>query len=196
MDDQELLAALCERDSRALTHAIIAYGGYVSAVIRRTLGHSATREDREELVSDVFVALWQHAPRLDASSRLKPWLSVVARNRALNWARAYRPTVELFEDELPLSEPPADAPLEREERNCLVRQAVDSLAPIDRELFLRHYYWQQSIAHIAHDTGMNESTIKSRLRRGRLALKELLIKNEGDEKEHSNQSEQRTRSRA
>ncbi|MDR1422879.1 MAG: hypothetical protein LBI64_08480, partial [Coriobacteriales bacterium] len=88
--DRRLLKALRKGDRQALERAIDEYGGYVAAVVRHTLDDARGQlrsEDCEELVSDVFVALWRTAPRLRADSRLKPWLAVVARNQALNWAR-------------------------------------------------------------------------------------------------------------
>jgi RNA polymerase sigma-70 factor (ECF subfamily) len=77
-------------DKQALERVIDEYSGYVAAVVRHTLDDARGQlraQDCEELVSDVFVALWRAASRLRADSRLKPWLAVAARNRALNWAR-------------------------------------------------------------------------------------------------------------
>ena len=53
---------------------------------------------------------------------------------------------------------------------------MDGLPPEDRDIFLRHYFWYQTVSQIARETGMNESTVKSRLKRGREKLRKKLVK--------------------
>ena len=82
--DEKLLASLQAQDPKGLEEAIRRYSPYVAGVLRKTLGAFGTREDLEELASDVFVALWQSAQKLRPHSDLKLWLGVVARNRAFS----------------------------------------------------------------------------------------------------------------
>ena len=56
-----------------------------------------------------------------------------------------------------------------------VREYMDSLPEKDRQIFLRHYYYGQTVADISREMKMPESTVKSRLRRGREKMKEYLI---------------------
>lgn len=65
--------------------------------------------------------------------------------------------------------------LERQEQSQILRKALDSLEPRDREIFLRHYYFAQTVSHISREMKMPEATVKTRLRRGRMKLKEYLI---------------------
>ena len=86
-------------------------------------------------------------------------------------------TLPLEEDALDIpgpDDPPGD--LERAEERRLVRQAVDALPDLDREIFLRHYYYAQTVQEIAQRMRLNESTIKTKLRRGRMKLKEILTR--------------------
>lgn len=48
----------------------------------------------------------------------------------------------------------------------------------DREIFLRHYYYCQSVTDIAAALDMNANTVKTRLRRGRERLRAELSKGE------------------
>lgn len=64
--------------------------------------------------------------------------------------------------------------LERRERCDLVRQALTFLEPATKEIFLRYYYQRQKIAQIAEELEMNQSTVKSRLARGRDVLRRVL----------------------
>ena len=102
------------------------------------------------------------------------WLGVVARNRALKHLRALRLELPLEDAFLPGPEPTRF--WERQEETQLVRQALLRLSPTDRDIFLRHYYWRQTVARIAEELGMNPSTVKSRLKRGREKLRNTLKK--------------------
>lgn len=55
-----------------------------------------------------------------------------------------------------------------------MRAALEMLEPSDRELFVRHYYYGQTVEKAAEEMGMNRSTAKTRLRRGREKLKRQL----------------------
>ena len=175
--DRKLLAALQAQNPQGLEDAIHRYGPYVAGVIRRVLGQLGTREDLEELSSDVFVALWKSAGTLREDSNLKLWLGVVARNRALKHLRSLRLELPLDDGLLPadLQQEPSRF-WERQEEARQVRQAVLSMEPPDQDIFLRHYFWRQSVDRIAGELGMNPSTVKSRLKRGREKLRNKLKK--------------------
>ena len=89
-----------------------------------------------------------------------------------------------FGRELPLEEDVLEIPdeqtpvtaAERKEERRLVRRAVDQLGEPDREIFLRHYYYAQTVAEISDGMCLNESTVKTKLRRGRMRLKTLLLR--------------------
>jgi RNA polymerase sigma-70 factor (ECF subfamily) len=192
-DQRPLLKALRRQDPRALEAAIEQYGGYVMAVALRTLGGSGSRQDAEEIVSDVFVALWKHAVRLEPDSNLKPWLAVVARNTSLKFLRSFKPTQSLDERMLEEAGEAAAAALVEEAAGAkdagawnaqeglgdsLQGQALGSalkgLSATDRELLRRRYGDEQSVDAIAQETGLSQPAVKSRLYRSRKALRSQL----------------------
>lgn len=169
-----MLGKIKARDPAGLEEAIAQYAEYVQAVVRKTMGAFWDPEDGEELTSDAFVALWKHGDRLREDSNLKFWLAVVARNGALRQLRKKKCEEPLEDNLLTTEEEAVFSEVESQERAQLVRQAVESLPSEDREIFLRHYFWRQSLGDIARETGKNLSTVKSRLKRGREKLREKL----------------------
>ena len=152
------------------------YIPYVSAVVWNILRNAMPVEDGEEIVSDVFLAAWGRPEALRPGA-VKAWLGAVARNKAKNRLRQIGQTLPLEEDALELpgpDDPPGE--YERAEERRLVRRAVDALPGPDREIFLRHYYYAQTVQEIARCMRINESTIKTKLRRGRMKLKEILTR--------------------
>ena len=178
MREESILRKLRARDPAGLEGLMARYLPYVSAVVWGVLRGAMTAEDGEEVASDVFLAAWEQPEDLQAG-RVKAWLGAVARNKAKNKLRQAGRTLPLEEDalDLPGSDDPAGA-LERAEERELVRRAVDSLPPQDREIFLRRYYYAQSVKEVAAAVGMGEAAVQTRLHRGRNKLKELLTKEE------------------
>ena len=173
VEESELLRLLRRGDPAGLEALIVRYTPYVSAVAARIL--PGCPREWEEVAADVFWAAWQERKKLQLG-RLKGWLSVTARNRALNLLRSRRETVPLAEDILVLSGDGPQQELESREAARLVRAALSTLEREDRELFVRRYYYGQTVARAAEEIVMNLSTAKSRLRRGRERLKEALRK--------------------
>lgn len=134
------------------------------------------KEDAEEVASDVFLAAWTHAKDI-RPGKAKAWLGAVARNKAKNKLREMGQELPLEEDilELPDENTPVNA-AERKEERRLVRKSIDSLGQPDREIFLRHYYYCQTVSEISAQMHLNESTIKTKLRRGRSRLRAILLR--------------------
>ena len=65
LNAENLLRQIAQRREHALEQGIRRYGGYVYTVVHNRCRDMLTREDQEELVSDVFLALWEHAGTID-----------------------------------------------------------------------------------------------------------------------------------
>lgn len=175
MDDGTLLAGLQKKDEGALRLAVERYGGAVAAAVRAGGAGVLSAEDMEEATADAFVKLWQGAWRVDlGKGSLKAYLAAIGRNEARSRLRALRPTAPLEEDWLSAGEEAAGRRLERRELEALTRAALDELDDSTREIFLRYYYRREKTAEIAAALGMNLSTVKNRLARGRGKLQQKL----------------------
>ena len=174
MEERQLLSGLKQKDEQALAACIRQYGAFAASVIRAA-GPGLPAQDVEELAAEAFVKLWQAAEWLDLSKgTLKSYLAAVCRNAARSRLRALRPVEPLEEDFLPASAQSLYA-LERRELEQLTRDALDSLDAQTREIFLRYYYHREKTAQIAREMGLNLSTVKTRLSRGRAKLREMLL---------------------
>ena len=169
-----LSARLRLGDPRALEEVMDLYASYAAKIIAAFLNRTLPAEDMEEVLSDVFVSLWNSRGRLDGD--VKPYLAAIARNAARQRLRQYHP-VEALPDDLCLADtaPLPEQQAEASERTAILRQAIDTLPPEDRELFIRFYYLEQTTAEIAAVTGQNPSTLRCRLRRGREKLRQRLL---------------------
>ena len=176
MTELTIIRKIRAGDPAGLEALMDRYIPYISAVVWNILRFAMQPEDAEEVVSDVFLAAWNQADDLH-TGKIKPWLAAVARNKAKSKLRSLSVDLPLDEDLLEL--PGQDSPetdLTRTEERFLVNWAVNDLPEPDREIFLRHYYHAQTVREIAAAMSLNESTIKTKLRRGRAKLKETLTR--------------------
>lgn len=169
MTEEELVKALRKGNTAAFEELIRRYIRYVSSIVGRIIGGDP--HDCEELTYDVFLAAWKDRDKLTAD-KLKGWLGTVARNKAFNLLKARRETLPL-EDDIIIIE---DSEAEQLDTALLIEQALSQLEPQQRELFVRHYWYGQTINEAANDMGLNLSTAKTWLSRGREKLKEILTK--------------------
>ncbi len=175
MEEKEALARLIRKEEPALVWVIERYSGYVSTIVYNIIGSKMTVSDVEEVTSDVFLTLWTNADRV-APGKLKAYLSGIARNKAAEKTRQWKDVMPLEENMLELPGMDPEETLVSRERAALVQRAVQEMPEPEREIFLRHYYYFQSVTQIAGEMNLNSSTVKTKLRRGRETLKRTIQK--------------------
>lgn len=174
MTDEQLLRRLKVRQEGALEDLMDKYRRFVAVTITNVLGSAGQPPDVEELTSDTFYAVWDHADAIH-SGKLKAYLSTTARNKAKSFLRQRRElpmdidTIELPDTGLSLEET-----IMQEDMARRVKKAIHKMRPKDREIFLRYYYYLQTTDQIAATMDIPASTVRSRLSRGRKILKEKL----------------------
>ena len=170
MTEAKALRCLQAGSEEAMEWFIDRYSGYVATVVYNITGGS--REDLEELCSDVFFALWNSAGKLRGGN-VKAWLASTARHKSIDFLRKTGREIVPEDDVLELPGP-AEALDKAQERDA-VHRAVLAMVQPDREIFLRYYYSSQKISTIAQALSMPESTVKTHLRRGREKLRAVLM---------------------
>lgn len=176
MGEAAMLRKLRAGDPAGLEGLMAAYLPYVSVIVWNILRDAMSPEDGEEVVSDVFLALWEHAGELREGGDLRPWLGTVARNKAIDRLRRSPAPVLPLSDTDAAPQPGPQETAEQREWVELLWQAVDAMDEPDRTLFLRYYWYGDRLKDVARDLKLNLSTAKSRLLRGRKALREVLTK--------------------
>lgn len=177
MDEKTILEGLKNREERALRQLQQTYTAYLCQVARRIIGAVMTEEDVEEVVADAFYRLWSHAKELDLQKgSLKAYLTAIVRNGAKNKLRGCRLMEEPLQDLDYLEVPGPEEKVLRREASEQIGAALQRMSAPDREMLIRFYYLYQTTAEIAEATGQKENTVKSRLRRGRKKLEQILRK--------------------
>ena len=175
MDMRNTVKRLKQHDESALEEIIKTYTPYVSTIIYNVTKGCIGVSDIEEVTADVFITLWKNAEKA-GEDLLKGYLAAIAKSRAKDKLRKISSTMNVidietteFADEYSLSDNLDAKILSRD-----IENSVNKLGEPDREIVIRYYYYYQSTPKIADILGMNADTVKTKLRRARLKLRELL----------------------
>ena len=171
MTEANALKQLQNGSEKALEWFIKTYTPYVTTVIRNIVGDNMSTGDIEELASDVFFKLWENAEKVHSP---KGFLGTVARNLAKSKCRRLGFSLPLEEDVLVIDEISPETVVEKKELRRAVRLAVLGMPLPDREIFLRYYYYFQTMEVISKEMDINLSTVKTKLRRGKIRLRDAL----------------------
>ena len=180
-EDEKLIQDIRRKRRGALEKVIDLYTPYVGTIIYNVIGSAMTKEDMEEVVLDTFVSLWRNADKFDSQKGcLRTYLGTMARNLAKNRLAYQNTNTELTENIIEVQSEPYNKMEQDEERETMIK-AINELGEPDSEIFMRYYYYDEKIYHIAKMMSMPDNTVKTKLARGRRKLKEILQRRNGDE---------------
>lgn len=169
VDESKLLMQLQKRHKNSINQAIEVYTPYLSTVLYNMVGNGLPKEDIEEIVSDVFVVLWKNAEYIDLSKgTLRSYIAATARNLALKRLNKKKDYTNLDDIEIPIED---EFTVDNKKS---IWDAVMRLGEPDNEIFVRFYKYDEKLKDISKATGLNISTIKTKLSRGKLKLKKIL----------------------
>lgn len=179
MEDAQILDLYWQRNETAIGETDRVYGGKLHRLAQRIVEN---REDGEECVSDTYLAAWNAIPP-QRPAYFFAWLAKVCRNFAFgildkrNAAKRCAQLVTLTaEMELCIPDSRREAAIEGEEIRTVINEFLGKLSEESRILFLRRYWYLESIEEIARRYGMGQSKVKTSLHRSRKKLREQLEK--------------------
>ncbi len=181
MDDQVILQLYFDRSEAAIVQTDAKYGGYCYSIAYHIL---TNREDSEECVTDAYLAAWNAIPPRRPNV-LATFLGRITRNISINrWkARsAYKRgggEMDIALEELGecvAGSISAEESYTYKETVRVFRVFLDTLPDTERRVFLRRYWYLDSIPEISQRYGFSESKTKSMLFRIRKKLRAKLEK--------------------
>lgn len=179
MKDDEIIALYFRRDEDAIRQTELAYGGKLYNLSYRLLWN---REDAEESVSDTYMKAWENIPPTKPTF-FYAYLAKICRFLAmgkLDWNNAAKRKAEVVElsDEMENCIPDLsrEMQIQSQELGALLSEFLGTLSPENRQIFMRRYWYAESIAEIARRFHLGESNVKTKLMRTRNALRSFLEK--------------------
>lgn len=163
MQEKNIIDAIKAGDEQAMQKIICRYSRLLWSIVGAVLSQVGTTEDMEECVADVFIDLWEHPQKYDESrGGLKAWLSVIARNKAIDRYRQKTKIQTIPLEETVLAQMGVEPEMENREE---LQEALAELTEEEREILLRRYVYQQKPKEMAVALGLSVKQIENRLYR-------------------------------
>jgi len=183
MDDSTLVARLKACDGAALEELLTAHGSRLYAV---ALQITRNDTDAQEVVQDALITIWQKIDSFEGRSAFSTWLHRVTANAALMKLRKNKRfdqhlSLDQTDDDdavprlqLPDKAATPDSSFLRDELGARLRSAIDALPEPYRTTVVLADVDELPMDEIATATGASVPAVKSRLHRGRLAIRKAL----------------------
>lgn len=179
MEDNAIIRLYWDRNDQAISATSEKYGHYCKAIAKNILG---SEEDAEECVNDTYLNAWNSMPT-HWPEQLATYLGKITRNLSFNKYKRNRAEkrgggeITLVLDELADCVSGADNVeqiIDRLELKKAVNSFVKGLSAKKRNLFVRRYWYADSVSEIARDCGMMPGSVSKALERTRKQLKAYL----------------------
>jgi len=182
--ERKLVRRLRARDEDAFTELVRTYQHKVFNVVYRIVGD---RQEAEDVSQEVFVAIFKHIDGFRGDAKFTTWMFRIATNHARNRIKYlsrrshknhqnYEDTPDGAMDDSPLTSHVAD-PHDRavgKELEEIIRDGLSFLSEEHRTIIVLRDVEGISYAEIAEIVELPEGTVKSRLFRARVALKDYV----------------------
>lgn len=180
----EILGRIRAGESEAFEYFVRTYQRKVFRLVYALVRNVS---EADALTQDVFVKAWRAVPDFKGEAAFETWLNRIAVNAVRDSVRRRKPVVsfadiaaaEEVEGDVPRAADPTDGT--SPERDALSQQirkrigeALESLSPRQRSIFVMKHYEERSIAEIGAATGLDDGTVKSHLFRAARKLRQKL----------------------
>ena len=188
VSDEDLVARARTKDFAAFEELV---DRYEDKIFRLAFRFVRNETEAKEIVQDTFLLVWRKQDTFKGDSQFGSWLYRVATNTALMRLRAQRRHPEISTEELPIDYldnygqlPPAgenwakrpDDELQSDELRRRIQKAVDELPEIYRTVFIIRDVEGLSTEETAEVLEISIPTVKTRLHRARLALRDAITR--------------------
>ena len=174
MNEHEIVQLMRAKDEQGAQEFLRHYGALVRYVAEPVLEDPGACED---CLQEVVHRVWERIESFsEGRGSFKAWITAITRNLALNMKRSQRQAQSYEELDTELADP-GPGPEETAVRNAAaaaLKAAVDSLPRDEKLLIYRRFFYNQSLAQIAAETGISERAAEGRIYRIKAKLSEML----------------------
>ena len=180
MDDKIIIQHYWDRDERAISETDEKYGSFCFSIAENILGN---KEDSGECVNDTYLKTWNTIP--PQRPKIFPaFIGKIVRNLSYDryarnkTAKRGGGQINAVFDELEecIADRAADVECDENELKEAIDSFVQMLSVRNRKIFVRRYWYTESVKSIAEKMNMTENSVSAVLKRIRIKLQKYLAK--------------------
>ena len=152
------------------------YSNYLSVVIKNICGNFLSNEDIEEILLDIFLALWKNREKLDGDKPIKPYISSIAHNLTKKKIAEINKenNFSLLEENTIIDMTNFDFIIDNKLKNEELEYILNELSEEDYQIFTLFYYNSYKVKQIANKLDISNVKVKTKLCRIRKKIKKKL----------------------
>jgi len=178
-NDNSIISRVLQGEQQAYAVLVKRYQNFVFTLCLR---YAPLREDAEEIAQDVFIKAYRSLADFRGDAKFSTWLYTIVHTSCLTFLRKKRPDIKSLDEEHVFAA--ADTKhsglhanqAEQKSRVGMVNDAIRLLGPDDGKIITLFYKGEQSLEEIGRIMGIEPNTVKVKLHRARLRLKEKMEK--------------------
>lgn len=177
LHNKDLFELIAQGDERAFRQVHEMYKGRLLYYANRLTGDW---NEAEDIVADVFVALWNHREQMKSDKHIENLLFLAVRNKAIDFTGLRGRRMQLLNEisfPLALEEDIYDLKMMEEQMLHLLHQAAITLPTECARIFELSWRYEQSPAEIGRILDMNPATVRSQKRRAIQLIRAWIKKN-------------------
>ena len=182
MEDKKIIELYFARDNKALSATVDTYGKLITGIAYKILGNTL---DAAECKNDTLFALWNSIPP-EKPKNLAAFISVLARRKSIDKLRQnnkqgtqeYVLSLDELSELISSETGTPEKEISEKELALLISALLKRLPKAQANVFIRRYWYFESIKEIAERYNFSESKVKMLLVRSRENLGKLLKKEE------------------
>lgn len=165
--DEEIISIILKKDENGINLLIDRYGGIIYGVLKEKLGKMNLMNDIEDIFYSVILKVWESTVNFDSTrGNYRNFIITIAKYTVIDYIRLKRL------NEVSMEEYMINNISGTDELNTIIEkeafdELIESLSNIDKEIFIKRYYFNDTIESISADIGKSTDYIYNRLSRGR-----------------------------
>jgi RNA polymerase sigma-70 factor (ECF subfamily) len=160
------------------------------AVRGRVSGYFKWKADVDDVVSESFQKAFANLSSFDTERELRPWLSTIATRTALDHLARIKREDEKKEGikqkagddtsggQDPLTEVTPEEEIINDENHQRLMAYIDELSPLYKDVMVKYMIEELEYEEIAKELGLELNTVRTRIRRGKQHLAEMMLRGE------------------
>jgi RNA polymerase sigma factor (sigma-70 family) len=178
-NDKDIISTVLQGNKQAYAELVKRYQGFVFTICLR---YTSSREDAEEIAQDIFVKAYRCLSDFRGDSKFSTWLYTIVNTSCITFLRKKRLQTHSLDDEKVFAV--ADNidggmranQVEQKSRIAMVNEAIQLLSADDAKIITLFYKGEQSLDEIGEILGIDPNTVKVKLHRARVRLKDKMEK--------------------
>jgi len=184
LTDNEIIGRVLKGEQQVFALLVDRYRNFIYTLVLRMVEN---REDAEEIAQDIFVKAYRSLADFRGDSKFSTWLYTIVNRTCITFLRKKKlETVSIDNEKTFIQVENQHSAfkanqVEQKSRQLMVNEAIRMLSPDDAQILTLFYKAEQSLEEMALILGMEANTVKVKLHRARVRLKEKMEKHFSNE---------------